>query len=165
MLDNTTRTTSRIREWVRAIFDLPASAKITIESCVSKDNSELIQTILTLQNAENKSAIYTIKKPLSEITIKDIKRLRRFARWSHFKQLPVFGALFRFFGLWFAFSGLYAMFAVCPFCGQPGCPTGAGTAGLVGGFMAMFLQNWKNFWHTLFRKRHPRADQTEEQQA
>ena len=39
------------------------------------------------------------------------------------------GHLFRFVGWWFGFTGLYAMFAVCPFCEQQGCPVGLASAG------------------------------------
>ena len=47
----------------------------------------------------------------------------------------------RFLGWFLGFSGLYAMGAVCPFCGRPGCPTGAASAGLVGLVFAS-LQQW-----------------------
>jgi hypothetical protein len=39
-----------------------------------------------------------------------------------------------------AFSGIYSASSVCPFCGTPGCPVGAGAAGLVGGFFALAWQ-------------------------
>ena len=51
--------------------------------------------------------------------------------------------LLRFFGLWFVFSWLYGISAVCPFCGRVGCPVGAGSAGFVGAFFALCTQNWK----------------------
>jgi len=42
---------------------------------------------------------------------------------------------------WFlAFSSLYAMSAVCPFCGRAGCPVGAGSAGVVGLAFASLMQ-------------------------
>ncbi|MEW5949843.1 MAG: hypothetical protein AB1711_10605 [Thermodesulfobacteriota bacterium] len=56
---------------------------------------------------------------------------------------PLLGPLFRFLRWGLAFSGLYAMFAVCPFCGRVGCPVGAGSVGLVGGFFALCMQVWK----------------------
>lgn len=55
------------------------------------------------------------------------------------KDSAIFHVL-RFFGWWFGFSGLYAIFSVCPFCGQPGCPVGAGTAGLFGVFFASIMK-------------------------
>ncbi len=57
------------------------------------------------------------------------------------------GHLFKFFGCWFAFTGLYSVSSVCPFCGQAGCPVGAAGAGVVGAFMAALVQmrNWKMF--------------------
>ena len=50
------------------------------------------------------------------------------------------GRLFRFFGWWFAFLGLYSVSAACPFCGQVGCPIGVGSAGIVAGFFAIDFQ-------------------------
>ena len=46
---------------------------------------------------------------------------------------------------WLAFFGIFAGTTVCPFCGQPGCPAGAGSAALAGGFFALLTQNWRNF--------------------
>jgi len=46
----------------------------------------------------------------------------------------------RFIRWWLTFSGVYAMFGVCPFCGRTGCPIGAGSMGLVGGFFALCMQ-------------------------
>jgi len=44
-------------------------------------------------------------------------------------KLSPFGHLFGLFASWFGFTGLYAMFAICPFCGQQGCPVGMASAG------------------------------------
>ncbi|MEW6328109.1 MAG: hypothetical protein AB1487_11050 [Thermodesulfobacteriota bacterium] len=66
---------------------------------------------------------------------------------------PLLGSLFRFFRWGLAFSGLYAMFAVCPFCGRVGCPVGAGSAGLVGGFFALCIQVWETLKRTFLKSR------------
>nr|WP_320014519.1 hypothetical protein [uncultured Desulfobacter sp.] len=50
-------------------------------------------------------------------------------------KLSPFGRLFRLFASWFGFTGLYAVFSVCPFCGQQGCPVGMASAGTVGAFL------------------------------
>jgi len=68
------------------------------------------------------------------------------------RKLSPFGHLFRFFGWWFGFTGLYAAFAVCPFCGQQGCPVGLASAGTVGAFFALCLQDWKLFLGFLKQK-------------
>ncbi len=61
------------------------------------------------------------------------------------------GALKRWL-LWFlAFFGIYASSSMCPFCGTPGCPVGAASAALVGGFFAVLWQYGKNFWESLKR--------------
>ena len=61
-------------------------------------------------------------------------------------ELSPFGYLFRFAGRWFGFTGLYAAFSVCPFCGQAGCPVGVGIAGSVGAFFALCLMDWKRLF-------------------
>jgi len=59
--------------------------------------------------------------------------------------------------LWFlAFFGIYASSSVCPFCGTPGCPVGAGGAALVGGIFTVWWQYGKKVVGGLarfFRKR------------
>jgi hypothetical protein len=71
------------------------------------------------------------------------------------------GKILRLFGWWFGISCLYAMFSVCPFCGRPGCPAGAGSAGLAGGISVLLLQNWKIFMRNLkahFKKERQQYD-------
>jgi len=68
------------------------------------------------------------------------------------RKLSPFGRLFRFVGLWFGFTGLYATFAVCPFCGQAGCPVGLATSGTIGAFFALCLQDWKILFRYLKHK-------------
>jgi hypothetical protein len=52
----------------------------------------------------------------------------------------ILGPFFRFVGYWFGFTGLYAMFAVCPFCGQPGCAVGLASAGIFGTVFAFLMR-------------------------
>jgi hypothetical protein len=61
-------------------------------------------------------------------------------------KLSPFGHLFRFIGWWFGFTGLYAMFSVCPFCGQQGCPVGMASACTVGAFLSLCIQDWKRLF-------------------
>ena len=61
---------------------------------------------------------------------------------QHQKMSPL-GYALRFIGAWFGFTGLYATFNVCPFCGQVGCPVGLASAGAMGAFFALFVQDWK----------------------
>ena len=53
--------------------------------------------------------------------------------------------LLRLGGSWVGFTGLYAVTGggACPFCGQPSCPTGFLSAGVVGGVLAVGLQAWR----------------------
>ncbi len=55
------------------------------------------------------------------------------------------GRALRFLGWWFGFSALLGPFSsTCPFCGQPGCPGGAASAGFLGGMLAvlLFIPRW-----------------------
>jgi|LQYC01.1.fsa_nt_gi hypothetical protein len=70
----------------------------------------------------------------------------------HERKLSPFGHLFRFIGWWFGLSALYATFAVCPFCGQQGCPVGWASAGTVGVFLTLCLQDWKLFFRFIKQK-------------
>ena len=63
--------------------------------------------------------------------------------YGNVKRSSISWSVFRFFGWGLGFSGLYAMFAVCPFCGRAGCPVGAGSAGLVGAFFALCITGGK----------------------
>jgi hypothetical protein len=54
-------------------------------------------------------------------------------------RVTPFGRLVRMFALWFGFTGLYAAFSVCPFCGRQGCPVGMVSAGTVGAFFCVML--------------------------
>jgi len=65
-------------------------------------------------------------------------------KFRKLSQLPVIGKLGRFFSWWLVFFGIYASSSVCPFCGTPGCPVGAGAAGLVGGAFAVFWTYGRN---------------------
>ena len=60
--------------------------------------------------------------------------------------------LIRFFKWWLIFTGLYSAAAACPFCGNMGCPVGLGSTGAVGAFLALFMQNWKNLFHSIWVK-------------
>jgi hypothetical protein len=59
------------------------------------------------------------------------------------KAASIIKKILRFLGWWLGLSMLYAMFAVCPFCGRQGCPVGMGGAGLIGGVFALLLQESK----------------------
>jgi hypothetical protein len=62
------------------------------------------------------------------------------------KRKLLLGRLLRFFGWWLGFTGLYSMTGTCPVCGQQGCPVGLASAGIVGAFFALCVQNWKRFF-------------------
>ncbi len=70
---------------------------------------------------------------------------------SSVKMSP-FGHFFRFIGWWLGFAGLYAMFSICPFCGQQECPVGVASAGSVGAFLSLCLQDWKRLFTFIRRK-------------
>lgn len=61
------------------------------------------------------------------------------------KSLSWRDRILRLGGSWAGFTGLYAVTGggACPFCGQPTCPTGFLSAGIVGGVLAVGLQAWR----------------------
>ncbi len=139
----------QLQRQVIRMLGLPETAMVefTEQKHEEKQDSST-ETKLTIHVNGKHFHEHIIAKPLAAITDEDIKSLR--AR-LHVK--PTFlGQLFRFFGWWLGFSGLYAMFAVCPFCGQQGCPVGAGSAGIVGGFFALLIQNGKSFLRLITHK-------------
>jgi hypothetical protein len=60
---------------------------------------------------------------------------------------PVIGSLLRFLTWWLVFAGIYGSSSVCPFCGQPGCPVGGLSAGVVGGAFALLATKGRS-WFT-----------------
>ena len=68
------------------------------------------------------------------------------------RKISPIGRLLKFIGWWFGFTGLYATFAVCPFCGQQGCPVGLASASTAGAFFALCIQDWKRFLAFLRQK-------------
>jgi hypothetical protein len=55
------------------------------------------------------------------------------------------GSLFRFLTWWLIFTGIYGSSSVCPFCGQPGCPVGGLSAGVVGGAFALLVTKGRSW--------------------
>jgi len=54
--------------------------------------------------------------------------------------------------LWFVtFFGIYASSSMCPFCGTPGCPVGAGSALVMGGAFATLWQYGRSVWEIFKR--------------
>jgi hypothetical protein len=135
-------TARQLQQRIAALLDLPETASVETVERESPGNQPLsAETKITVRIGENHSHEFVIAKPLAEITDEDIRQLQTAPRGKP----ALIGQLFRFFGWWLGFSGLYAMFAVCPFCGQQGCPVGAGSAGVVGGFFALVAQNGRAF--------------------
>ncbi len=64
---------------------------------------------------------------------------------------PALGALKRSLLGFLAFFGIYASSSVCPFCGTPGCPVGAGGAAVVGGLFAALWQYGKQWFQGVSR--------------
>lgn len=91
---------------------------------------------------------------ITKVIIPDTNHYRVGMEHHIAKKHSFLAGLFRFFGLWFVFSWLYGISAVCPFCGRVGCPVGAGSAGLVGAFFALCAQNWKALLGFMHSKLH-----------
>jgi hypothetical protein len=69
---------------------------------------------------------------------------------KRFYKSAFMGNLLRFFTWWLMISGIYASSSVCPFCGQMGCPVGAASAGIVGGFFALVVGKGKAVYKLIF---------------
>jgi hypothetical protein len=144
---------SQIKSWIIECFHLPKSCGIeVVEKIVADKGHNTKQTTLHIKYRKKKEFHFTIQKPQNSISKEDILKLSKEIEAPIFRRFPTVGHLFRFFGMWFAVSSIYAMSSVCPFCGQAGCAVGAGSVGLIGGFFALFTLNWKTFIREVFDK-------------
>ncbi len=149
----TTTVDNRLHTWVVEVFNLPKETETTFNDYhYSEGEHTLTATEIALTTGKNHKQTYTISKPVHDMAYEDIKQLKESIERRIIKKHPILGRLLRFFGWWLGFSGLYAMFAVCPFCGQAGCPVGIGGSGLIGGFFALCMQNWKAFFKFIHSK-------------
>ncbi len=140
----------RITEWIRAYFRLPDDTEIIVDG--SKEGHPMgpsEQTAITLYTPSSHDLSFIVRKPTDRVSERDIKRLR----WLYLRRrYPFIAPVLRFVGWWFGFAGLYAMTAACPCCGQIGCPVGASGAGVVGGILALVLQNGSTLMNRIKRK-------------
>jgi len=134
----------QLRSWIFECFNLPKSCNIEVESTLDDGKQTTQETIFHINYRNKKDFHFTIQKPINNILKEDIQKLSKEIEAPIFRKFPMVGSIFRFFGMWFAVSSIYAMSAVCPFCGQAGCAVGSGSVGLIGGFFALFTLNWKN---------------------
>ena len=129
------------------VFSLPKETTVTFNDYhYDRGKKASTATEITITIGKSHRQKYIINKPVHDIRYEDIKLLKQSIESRVVKKHPILGRILRFFGWWFGFSGLYAMFAVCPFCGQAGCPVGIGGAGFIGGICALGMQNWKAFF-------------------
>jgi len=141
---------AQLRRWVMDVFHLPET---TVVAATEHDHAGEAHTEVVVRLGDRVLNTYLIARPLDSITRPDIEALRAAAEAGVLQRHPILGHLYRFFGLWFAFSGAYVLFsAQCPFCGQPGCPVGLGGAGLVGLLGTLCCQNWKGLFKNLYRR-------------
>jgi hypothetical protein len=138
----------QIQGWVIEAFNLPKKTMVDVNKreCIEEQSSSM-GTVITVHSCRDHAHEYTIPKLPVDIKYEDIELLRTTDEHEHHihEKNIIFGYLFRFSIWWLSLSGLYMLFAACPCCGQVGCPVGAGTAGLVGGFFTLCKQNWKGF--------------------
>jgi hypothetical protein len=136
----------QIEGWVIEAFNLPKETVVNINKreCMEEQLSSM-DTVITVHSCRDHTHEYTIPKPAADIKYEDIELLRTADEHQHHihKKNTILGYLFRFSIWWVSLSGLYMLFATCPCCGQVGCPVGAGSAGLIGGFFTLCKQNWK----------------------
>ena len=147
MIEQTTiNPNQRIQSWIIEAFNLPKKTMIDItkRECV-EEWFHSTDTVITVHSCKDHTHEYTIPKPPANIKYEDIELLRTADEHENHihKKNTILGYLFRFSIWWLSLSGLYMVFATCPCCGQVGCPVGAGSAGLIGGFFTLCKQNWK----------------------
>jgi hypothetical protein len=151
----------QIQGWIIEAFKLPKETAVDINEreCMDEGHSS-IDTVIAVYSCRDHTHEYNIPKPPADIRYEDIELLRNMDWHKHLthKKSTILGHLFRFSIWWLSFSGLYAMFATCPCCGQVGCPVGAGSAGLVGGFLALCNQNWKRLIKFVYAKMFRRTE-------
>ena len=140
----------RITEWVQTYFRLPDDTEIIVGG--SRDNHPMgtsQQTTITLHVPSSHELSFIVRKSPDRVSERDVKRLR----WLYLRRrYPFIAPVLRFVGWWFGFAGLYAMTAACPCCGQIGCPVGASGAGVVGGILALVMQNGSTLMNRIKRK-------------
>jgi len=154
MKSNTQKKINNIKTWIRLGFSLPNDTVIQVRETGGEELS-LRHTIIEIQFEQTKSQQFEIQHPLDQVSRRDIYKLVAKEIDAKSEKRSVMGRIIRFFAWWFGFTSLYAMFAVCPFCGQIGCPVGMGSAGFVGGFFALLMQDWKTmlgFFRTRFSR-------------
>ncbi|MFZ5517196.1 MAG: hypothetical protein ACOY90_11195 [Candidatus Zhuqueibacterota bacterium] len=132
-----------IKTWIRLGFSLPNHAEIKVresDGAAVADRKTIIEILLDHGDPRQ----FEIDVPLESVSRRHVYKLIEQEVETRGEKRSVMGKVIRFFAWWFGFSSLYATFAVCPFCGQLGCPVGMGSAGFVGGFFALLMQDWKN---------------------
>ena len=141
-METLTDSGKQVKTWIMEEFRLPESTVITVkEQATGKVAPDDIITEITVSMNKKLTKTFSISKPIDRIEREDIKKTRIHGEKHLLERYPFLGRLLRFFGLWFAFSGIYSLFAVCPICGQSGCPVGAGSVGLVGIIFAAGFQS------------------------
>jgi hypothetical protein len=100
-----------------------------------------------VRRTRGKAATFVLPKPLSELRREDVVAMQAELRRRLLGRHPILGRLFLFAGWWFAFTGLYAMNSVCPFCGNVGCVVGVASAGIFGAVCAGGVAAWSRITH------------------
>lgn len=154
MKSKTEKKINDIKIWLRLGFSLPEDAEVFIQESDGEETDNRL-TKIEIEFSHGEPQQFEIPKPLDRVSRRDIYKLVAKKMDEKGEKRSVMGKVIRFFAWWFGFSSLYAMFAVCPFCGQIGCPVGMGSVGFVGGFFALLMQDWKSmvgFFRTRFSR-------------
>lgn len=139
---------SKIIAWSKKVFYLPDSAGINVfeENYIDEEGVLKIKTCISVKTTHRKPGIYTILKPLYDITFEDIEFLKKSMENYLSSKHPLRSKIYKFLGWWFIFAGGITVFSICPVCGQMGCPVGIGTTGILAGIFALIKTNGKNFF-------------------
>ncbi|MBN1772647.1 MAG: hypothetical protein JXB32_15360 [Deltaproteobacteria bacterium] len=158
-MENDSNPAEQIADWFREVLQLPKSARVTVEHAPAvppppdhnaRPESRAAHPVATSHTtvtvrARGRAATFLVPKPMPEVRREDVEAMQDEIRRGVLGRHPILGRLFLFGGWWFAFTGLYAMSAVCPFCGSPACVVGVASAGIFG----LACAGGVSLWHRI----------------
>ena len=136
----------------REIHGVPSWISVTVEQTEAGPEAEAEETRILVAVDEKRSQEYSIPKKPDDINENDLRALSDAITKNVKIQHPFLSRIGGLFGWWVIFAGSFALFSVCPVCGQVGCPVGIGITGILAGFLALLKQYGKYLFLSLKEK-------------